>query len=841
MVLEFSSFVPRSGGELKSVKLVGTALPLECWEGLGDAVGWDPSAQVVTVGVRVLRELCVISGRNLVISSEKSDLSRVARVVASETLRGGSGEALDAAFLSPALAASLGVDLESASVLTLRAARAEEDAVEASWAKFSLLRDGKNPSNFQVTSAALRRYLRTPKTFAKNDVIAVLTAAETLGNEDEENGGTEESFGSLEDDPTYSTFTKINFFRLEDIKSKQTACSSEAASHFLITGDTTVEQGPASGGRRPAGILDVCRYMWKDQLRPRTLEMPSSEPIVSKVKQVISGNLRGVRSSILVYGQRGSGKMRSSLFAAEMLGCSVVELNCLEAAFSETVVSKAVAHASLSTPSVLILSHVAAIVPMLGLNEKAQSTRAMQTNAAQRTYGRLRRLLVGDTNLSADRWHSGWDSIRVDQTSITIVAIHHGDVDDLEPEFRAQFTFELESDTPNLRERERLIAESMQRCGLAEDYAGYLASQLAGRSVDEVYALMRDASARAMRDNHPLRTEHLNQALLRAQQAAGSDAAKAVKVSWEDVGGLSEAKSEIVECIELPLRKPELFASSMKRRSGLLFYGPPGTGKTLLAKAVASECGCSFISVKGPELMNMYVGESERNVRDVFNRARLARPCVVFFDELDALAPSRGRGADSGGVSDRIVSQLLAEVDGLDSNGGEVFVIGATNRPDLIDTGLLRPGRFDRLVFIGTPDTREAQFKVLEALTRKFRLRDDVDLMKILDECPEPPLLSGADFYGLASSSWLAACKRTLTGGPDNRKPAEEVKKRPRLFQEDSDDEGQNCPQLEEEEARIIVTQEDFLMASKELTPSLTTADIARYYALRDNFQGRAK
>jgi len=260
---------------------------------------------------------------------------------------------------------------------------------------------------------------------------------------------------------------------------------------------------------------------------------------------------------------------------------------------------------------------------------------------------------------------------QVDQTGVAIVALHHGDVDDLEPEFRAQFTFELESNTPNLRERERLITESMQRCGLkTEDYAGYLASQLAGRSVDEIYALMRDASGRAMRDKHPLRTEHLNEALLRAQKAAGSDAAKAVKVSWEDVGGLSEAKSEIIECIELPLRKPELFASSMKRRSGLLFYGPPGTGKTLLAKAVASECGCSFISVKGPELMNMYVGESERNVRDVFNRARLARPCVVFFDELDALAPSRGRGADSGGVSDRIVSQLLAEVDGLDSSGG---------------------------------------------------------------------------------------------------------------------------------------------------------------------------
>jgi len=130
---------------------------------------------------------------------------------------------------------------------------------------------------------------------------------------------------------------------------------------------------------------------------------------------------------------------------------------------------------------------------------------------------------------------------------------------------------------------------------------------------------------------------------------------------------------------------------------------------------------------------------------------------------------------------------------------------------------------------------------VLEALTRRFRLADDVDLLKILHECPEPPLLSGADFYGIASSSWLTACKRALTGDRDSRKPIEEAKKRPRLFQEDFDDEGQNSPQPEEEETRIIVNQEDFLQASKELTPSLTTNDIVRYYALRDTLQGKAR
>jgi peroxin-6 len=167
----------------------------------------------------------------------------------------------------------------------------------------------------------------------------------------------------------------------------------------------------------------------------------------------------------------------------------------------------------------------------------------------------------------------------------------------------------------------------------------------------------------------------------------------------------------------------------MKKRSGILLYGPPGTGKTLLAKAIATEYSLNFFSVKGPELLNMYIGESEANVRRVFQRARDARPCVVFFDELDSVAPKRGNQGDSGGVMDRIVSQLLAELDGMssgDGGGGEngaaaggVFVIGATNRPDLLDPALLRPGRFDKMLYLGVSDTHEKQLNIMMALTRK--------------------------------------------------------------------------------------------------------------------------
>lgn len=209
-------------------------------------------------------------------------------------------------------------------------------------------------------------------------------------------------------------------------------------------------------------------------------------------------------------------------------------------------------------------------------------------------------------------------------------------------------------------------------------------------------------------------------------------APKIPNVSWSDVGGLDNVKDVVMETIQLPLERPELFAKGMKKRSGILFYGPPGTGKTLLAKAIATEYSLNFFSVKGPELLNMYIGESEANVRRVFQRARDARPCVVFFDELDSVAPKRGNQGDSGGVMDRIVSQLLAELDGMSGGSGNndddgpgagsggVFVIGATNRPDLLDQALLRPGRFDTMLYLGVSDTHDKQLRILEALTRKY-------------------------------------------------------------------------------------------------------------------------
>jgi transitional endoplasmic reticulum ATPase len=198
-------------------------------------------------------------------------------------------------------------------------------------------------------------------------------------------------------------------------------------------------------------------------------------------------------------------------------------------------------------------------------------------------------------------------------------------------------------------------------------------------------------------------------------------------VPWEDVGGLEETKERLRETIQWPLEYPQVFETlDMEAAKGVLLYGPPGTGKTLLAKAVANEAESNFISIKGPELLNKYVGESEKGVREVFQKARENAPTVVFFDEIDSIAVERGTNTGDSGVGERVVSQLLTELDGLEELE-DVVVIATTNRPDLIDTALLRPGRLDRQVHVPVPE-EDGRRKIFEVHTRDKPIADDVDL-----------------------------------------------------------------------------------------------------------------
>lgn len=199
-------------------------------------------------------------------------------------------------------------------------------------------------------------------------------------------------------------------------------------------------------------------------------------------------------------------------------------------------------------------------------------------------------------------------------------------------------------------------------------------------------------------------------------------------VTWNDIGGLENVKRELQELVQYPVEHPEKFLKfGMTPSRGVLFYGPPGCGKTLLAKAIANECQANFISIKGPELLTMWFGESEANVREVFEKARAAAPCVLFFDELDSIAKSRGgSGGDGGGASDRVINQILTEMDGMGAKKN-VFIIGATNRPDIIDPAVLRPGRLDQLIYIPLPDEK-SRLNIFKSALRKSPISKDVDI-----------------------------------------------------------------------------------------------------------------
>ncbi|BBH10385.1 peroxin 6 [Prunus dulcis] len=323
----------------------------------------------------------------------------------------------------------------------------------------------------------------------------------------------------------------------------------------------------------------------------------------------------------------------------------------------------------------------------------------------------------------------------------------------------------------------------------SEDFIKDIVGQTSGFMPRDIRALIADAGANLIpRGNVPIDTvnqrnrmdlselkwnrtvlgkENLTKALERSKKrnASALGTPKVPNVKWEDVGGLEDVKKSILDTVQVvtSLHK-DLFSSGLRKRSGVLLYGPPGTGKTLLAKAVATECSLNFLSVKGPELINMYIGESEKNVRDIFQKARSARPCVIFFDELDSLAPARGASGDSGGVMDRVVSQMLAEIDGLNDSTQDLFIIGASNRPDLIDPALLRPGRFDKLLYVGVNSDASYRERVLKALTRKFKLHEDVPLYSIAKRCP--PNFTGADMYALCADAWFNAAKRKIRNAP---------------------------------------------------------------------------
>ncbi|MCF7866555.1 CDC48 family AAA ATPase [Candidatus Woesearchaeota archaeon] len=234
---------------------------------------------------------------------------------------------------------------------------------------------------------------------------------------------------------------------------------------------------------------------------------------------------------------------------------------------------------------------------------------------------------------------------------------------------------------------------------------------------------------------------------------------EAPKVNWEDVGGHEDIKQEIKEAVEWPLKHKDAFKRlGVKPPKGILLYGPPGTGKTLIAKAVAKESEANFIAVKGPELLSKWVGESEKAVREVFKKARISAPSIIFFDEIDSMAPRRGgsQSADSN-VTERIVNQLLTEIDGMEEMT-DIVIIAATNRPDILDTALLRPGRFDRILLVGAPD-KKAREMIFNVHTKGMPLSKDVDLKKLVDKTDG---YVGADIEAIVREAAMLALRKDM-------------------------------------------------------------------------------
>jgi transitional endoplasmic reticulum ATPase len=243
-------------------------------------------------------------------------------------------------------------------------------------------------------------------------------------------------------------------------------------------------------------------------------------------------------------------------------------------------------------------------------------------------------------------------------------------------------------------------------------------------------------------------------------------------VKWEDIGGLSSVKQELQEAVEWPLKYQGIFTyADATPPKGILLYGPPGTGKTLIAKAAANESEANFISIKGPELLSKWVGESEKGVREVFRKARQAAPCIIFFDEMDAIAPRRGGDFGDTHVTERVISQLLTELDGLEILTN-VIVIGATNRPDIIDAALLRPGRFDRLLYVPPPD-RDSRIQIIKIHTNKKPLADDVNIEQLADHTEG---YTGADIASLSSAAVMLAVREYVSKYKDQKEADNRVK-----------------------------------------------------------------
>jgi len=350
----------------------------------------------------------------------------------------------------------------------------------------------------------------------------------------------------------------------------------------------------------------------------------------------------------------------------------------------------------------------------------------------------------------------------------------------LDPALRrpGRFDREIEISVPDKHGRNEVLQIHTRGMPLAEDVdLKKLSDMTHGYTGADLASLGRETAMKALRRYLPqinLEEERVPPSVLEKMDVRMEDFINAYKeitptamrevyievptVHWDDIGGLEEVKQELKEAVEWPLKNPEMFERlGIKPPKGILLYGPPGCGKTLLARAVSTESEANFITIKGPEVFSKWVGESEKAIREVFRKARMAAPSVIFFDEMDSLAPRRGLGFSDSGVTERVISQLLTEMDGIVTLE-DIVIIAATNRPDMVDPAVIRPGRFDRLIYVPEPDEK-SRLQIVKIYTKSMPLTKDVDPVALAAITKN---YSGADIDGLCREAAMYALRKNV-------------------------------------------------------------------------------
>lgn len=455
-----------------------------------------------------------------------------------------------------------------------------------------------------------------------------------------------------------------------------------------------------------------------------------SELIDLPLKQPEIFEVLGVRPprGVLIHGPAGSGKTMIANAVKTECGVFFKTLNGPEvmskrSGESEEGLRKAFEEAEANAPAIIFIDEIDAIAPK-----------------REKTQGELERRIVSQLLTLMD-------GIKPTSQVVVLGATNRANI--IDPALRrfGRFDREIDLGTPDadgryeilqIKARKMRISASVDLRQIADDTHGYAGADLGQLVTEAAMQCVREKAHEIDVDAEDVEQDFLDDLVVQpshfdwamSKTAPSSLRDKSVEmpdVSWNDVGGLLDVKREMTETLTYPLKYANKFARyGMAPSKGMLLYGPSGCGKTLVAKAIANEVKSNFISVKGPELLSMWFGESESNVRQLFDKARGAAPCILFFDEIDSIAKPRGSGGAGGSDSgDRIVNQILTEIDGVGSKKS-VFVIAATNRPDMLDSAVMRPGRLDQLVYLPLPD-KESRLAILRAATRKSPLADDVD------------------------------------------------------------------------------------------------------------------